>query len=73
MKMFPTSRSEIIENFMNFSKTELSSYSKKRNFDFGPPHNNVSKLSPYLRMRFISSGCFSGGIASRRNFKNCNW
>ena len=54
MKMFPTKKSEIIAKLINFSKKELSSYSKKRNFDFGPPHKNVSKLSPYLRTRFIT-------------------
>ena len=54
MKMFPTKRSEIIEKLINFSENELSSYSKNRNFDNGPPHKNVSKLSPYLRTRFIS-------------------
>ena len=52
--MFPTKKTEIIEKFINFSEKELSSYSKKRNFDYGPPHKNVSKLSPYLRTRFIT-------------------
>ena len=52
--MFPTKKSEIIKNLINFSENELSSYSKERNFDYGPPHKNVSKLSPYLRTRFIS-------------------
>ncbi len=54
MKMFPTKKTEIIKKFTNFSEKELSNYSKKRNFDYGPPHKNVSKLSPYLRTRFIS-------------------
>ncbi len=54
MKMFPTKKSQVIENLMNFSTKELSKYSKKRNYDLGPPHKNVSKLSPYLRTRFIT-------------------
>ena len=52
--MFPTKKSQLIENLINFSVKELSNYSKKRNYDLGPPHKNVSKLSPYLRTRFIS-------------------
>tara|TARA_B100000989_G_scaffold296324_1_gene279327 strand:- start:604 stop:1731 length:1128 start_codon:yes stop_codon:yes gene_type:complete len=52
--MFSTTRSGVIKNFINFSEKKLLSYSKKRNFDFGPPHKNVSKLSPYLKTRFIS-------------------
>ncbi len=52
--MFPTKKSQLIENLINFSKNELSNYSKKRNYDLGPPHKNVSKLSPYLRTRFIT-------------------
>jgi len=54
MKMFPTKKSQVIENLINFSAKELSKYSKKRNYDLGPPHKNVSKLSPYLRTRFIT-------------------
>ena len=52
--MFPTKKSQVIENLINFSSKELSKYSKKRNYDLGPPHKNVSKLSPYLRTRFIT-------------------
>ncbi len=52
--MFPTKKSQVIENLINFSAKELSKYSKKRNYDLGPPHKNVSKLSPYLRTRFIT-------------------
>ena len=52
--MFPTKKSELIINIKKFSKNELSNYSAKRNFDYGPPHKNVSKLSPYLRRRFMS-------------------
>ncbi len=52
--MFPTKKSQIIENLNNFSANELCKYSKKRNYDLGPPHKNVSKLSPYLRTKFIT-------------------
>ena len=52
--MFPTKKSELIINIKKFSKNELSSHSAKRNFDNGPPHKNVSKLSPYIRRRFMS-------------------
>ena len=54
MKMFPTKKSQVIGNLINYSAKELSKYSKKRNYDLGPPHKNVSKLSPYLRTRFIT-------------------
>ena len=54
MKIFPTTKSEVIDNLIKFSKNELLSYSSKRNFDLGTPHKNVSKLSPYLRTRFIN-------------------
>tara|TARA_Y100001978_G_scaffold159906_1_gene145832 strand:- start:210 stop:656 length:447 start_codon:yes stop_codon:yes gene_type:complete len=69
MKIFPTTKSELIENLINFSETELSSYSKKRNFDFGHPHKNVSKLSPYLRTRFISEEEVLKIAISRNNIK----
>ena len=70
MKMFPTKKSEIVEKFTNFSEKELSSYSKKRNFDYGPPHKNVSKLSPYLRTRFISEEEVLKIALSKNNIKN---
>ena len=70
MKMFPTTRSELIDNLINFSETELSSYSKNRNFDFGPPHKNVSKLSPYLRTRFITEEEVLKIAFSKNNFQN---
>lgn len=69
MKMFPTKRSEIIEKLINFSEKELSSYSKNRNFDCGPPHKNVSKLSPYLRTRFISEEEILKIAISKNNIK----
>ena len=69
MKMFPTKRSEIIENLINFSKTELLSYSNKRSFDYGPPHKNVSKISPYLRTRFISEEEVFKIVLSKNNIK----
>ena len=43
-----------ITNLINFSHNELHNYKFKRNFDYGPPHHNVSKISPYLRRRFLN-------------------
>ena len=69
MIMFPTKRAQIIENLINFSNKELLSYSKKRNFDLGPPHKNVSKLSPYLRTRFISEEEVLKIVVSKNDIK----
>ena len=52
--MFPFTKSEVITNLINFSQNELHNYTSNRNFDNGEPHHNVSKISPYLRRRFIS-------------------
>ena len=52
--MFPIKKSILIENIKEFSKSKILNYSSNRNFDYGPPHENVSKLSPYLRRRFIN-------------------
>ena len=54
MISFPTNYNKIIENLDFFCNNSVEEYSSKRNFVFGPPHNNVSKLSPYIRRRFIS-------------------
>ena len=54
MTQFPFTKSEVITNLVNFSQNELHNYTSNRNFDYGPPHHNVSKISPYLRRRFIS-------------------
>ena len=54
MTNFPLTKSEVITNLSNFSQNELLNYASNRNFDYGPPHHNVSKISPYLRRRFIS-------------------
>ena len=54
MSEFPFTKSEVIQNLINFSKNKISNYSSNRNFDYGKPHNNVSKLSPYLRRRLVS-------------------
>ena len=70
MKMFPTKKSQVIENLINFSAKELSKYSKKRNYDLGPPHKNVSKLSPYLRTRFITEEEVLKIAVSNNNIKN---
>ena len=52
--MFPINKSILIKNIREFSKTKILNYYSDRNFDYGPPHKNVSKLSPYLRRRFIT-------------------
>ena len=68
--MSPTIKSQVIENLINFSTKELSKYSKKRNYDLGPPHKNVSKLSPYLRTRFITEEEVLKIAVSNNNIKN---
>ena len=68
--MFPTKRSDVIKNLINFSETELLGYSKKRSFDLGPPHKNVSKISPYIRTRLISEEEVLKIVESRNNIKN---
>ena len=45
---------KFIKNLDFFLKEGIQNYSSKRNFVFGPPHNNVSQLSPYINRRFIS-------------------
>ena len=52
--MFPVEKSILLENIKEFSKSKILNYSSDRNFDYGSPHENVSKLSPYLRRRYIS-------------------
>jgi deoxyribodipyrimidine photo-lyase len=54
MNYFPTTKKEILKNLEDFSKNEILNYSSNRNYDLGIPHKNVSKLSPYIRRRFIS-------------------
>ena len=53
MTDFSSTKSEVIKELINFSQNELNNYASNRNFDYGPPHHNVSKISPYLRIRFI--------------------
>ena len=46
---FETTRAKAIEKLDRFVETNLSDYSKLRNFDFGPDkRSNVSCLSPYI-------------------------
>ena len=54
MTSFPTNHSIVIKNLDFFCKSTIKDYSSKRNYVFGPPHNNVSKLSPYIKRRFIT-------------------
>ena len=46
-------RDLLIKKFEKFCNDELRNYSSNRNFDLGSPHNNVSKLSPFITRRFI--------------------
>ena len=52
--MFPTNKKILLKHLNKFSQHEILNYSSERNYDLGTPHNNVSKLSPFLRRRFIS-------------------
>ena len=54
LNIFFTKNKEV-QNYLNFYiDNNLKDYSENRNFDLGPPHHYVSKLSPYIRRRFIS-------------------
>ena len=52
--MFPTKKNTILYNFNKFVDEYISEYPKKRNFDLGNSHLNVSKLSPYIRRRLVN-------------------
>ena len=52
--IFPTNKVDIYNNLDFFVENFLQNYSSKRNFDLGPPHSNVSKLSPFIRRRLLS-------------------
>ena len=69
MKMFPTNKIELIENLKEFSNNKLVNYSFDRNYDYGSPHENVSRLSPYLRRRFISEEDVIGIILKNHKMK----
>mgnify|MGYP001480859413 FL=1 len=51
---FPTNKVEIYKTLDFFIENFLQNYASKRNFDLGPPHSNVSKLSPFIKRRFLS-------------------
>ncbi|MFL2813307.1 MAG: hypothetical protein ACJ0BU_00925, partial [Candidatus Puniceispirillales bacterium] len=52
--IFPTNKVNIYKHLDFFVENCLQNYTSKRNFDFGPPHSNVSKLSPFIRRRLLS-------------------
>ena len=54
MNNFPTNKINLLRHLNDFSKNEILNYSSNRNYDLGEPHHNVSKLSPFLRRRFIT-------------------
>ena len=68
--MFSKSKSKLIESIKQFSDTQILSYSLDRNFDYGIPHNNVSRLSPYLRRRFISEYEVLKIILNKHKYEN---
>ena len=68
--MFPKSKSKLIESIKQFSDTQILSYSSDRNFDYGVPHKNVSRLSPYLRRRFISEYEVLKIILNKHKYEN---
>ena len=68
--MFPIQKSILIENIKEFSKNKILNYSSERNFDYGFPHKNVSKLSPYLRRRYISEYEILKIILNKNKIKN---
>ena len=68
--MFPKSKSKLIESIKQFSDTQILSYSSDRNFDYGIPHKNVSRLSPYLRRRFISEYEVLKIILNKHKYEN---
>ena len=51
---FFTKTKDVHEYLNFFIANNLEDYPANRIYDLGPPHHNVSKLSPYLRRRFIS-------------------
>ena len=68
--MFPIEKSILIENIKEFSKSKILNYSSDRNFDYGSPHKNVSKLSPYLKRKFISEYEVLKILLSKNKLKN---
>ena len=68
--MFPKSKSKLIESIKQFSDTQILSYSSDRNFDYGIPHKNVSRLSPYLRRRFISEYEVLKTVLNKHKYEN---
>ena len=68
--MFPINKSVLIKNIKEFSKSKILNYSSDRNFDYGTPHNNVSKLSPFLRRRFITEHEVLKIILKKNKYEN---
>ena len=52
---FVTTRKEALDAMENYIENNISDYTAKRNFDFGPQNRkNISCLSPYITHRLIS-------------------
>jgi deoxyribodipyrimidine photo-lyase len=51
---FPPNRAAALERLRRFAVGPAGDYARNRNIDFGPgAHDNVSQLSPYLRLRLL--------------------
>ena len=52
---FVTTRKEALDAMERYIENNISDYTAKRNFDFGPQNRkNISCLSPYITHRLIS-------------------
>ena len=67
--MFPIKKSDLVKNIKDFSESKILNYSLDRNFDYGSPHENMSRLSPYLRRRFISENEILNIILTKNEYK----
>ncbi len=68
--MFPLTKSELLKNVEKFSEEKLVDYELKRNFDVGVPHENVSKLSPYIRRKFVTETEILKKIFKNHKYEN---
>ena len=51
---FATTRKEALDAMERYIENNISDYTAKRNFDFGPQNRkNISCLSPYITHRLI--------------------
>ena len=67
--MFPATKLDLIKNFETFGENKILNYLYDRNFDYGHPHHNVSKLSPFIKRRFISEDEILKIILKKHEYK----